>query len=157
MTAPIQPLSVDVGMLIRRAPHEVFEALADPAITTRFWYTKSSGRMVEGAELVWEWEMYGASRTIRVEKSEPDKTIRFAWNNYAPDESTTVEFSLTPYENDTTYLRVTESGFTGDLDTRIANLRDSTAGFAFMLCGLKASLEHDVTLQLTLDEHPPNL
>lgn len=144
-------------MLIRRAPHEVFEALADPATTTRFWYTKSSGRMVEGAELVWEWEMYGASRTIRVERSDADKNIRFAWNNYVPDEFTTVEFSFTPYENDATYLHVTESGFTGDLDTRIANVRDSTAGFAFLLCGLKAALEHDVTLQLTVDEHPPNL
>src|SRR5262245_30422602 len=51
--------SVNTGMLIRRCPHDVFEALADPAITTRFWYTKSSGRMEQGAELTWEWEMYG--------------------------------------------------------------------------------------------------
>jgi hypothetical protein len=50
--------SVDVGLLIRRPPHDVFEALADPSITRRFWYTKSSGRMAEGAELTWEWEMY---------------------------------------------------------------------------------------------------
>ena len=49
--------TVDVGMLIRRPPHEVFEALADPSITTRFWYTKSTGRMAEGAELTWEWGM----------------------------------------------------------------------------------------------------
>jgi hypothetical protein len=33
------------------SPHSVFEALADPSITTRFWYTKSSGRMEEGPEL----------------------------------------------------------------------------------------------------------
>ena len=26
--------SVDVGLLIRRPPHDVFEALADPSITT---------------------------------------------------------------------------------------------------------------------------
>jgi len=43
------------------SPHRVFEALADPSITTRFWYTKSSGRMEEGAELTDEWEMYGVS------------------------------------------------------------------------------------------------
>jgi len=40
-TAP----SVDVAMLIRRPPDAVFEALADPAVTTRFWYTKSTGPM----------------------------------------------------------------------------------------------------------------
>jgi hypothetical protein len=37
--------SVDTGVLVRRSPHDVFEALADPSITTRFRYTKSSGTM----------------------------------------------------------------------------------------------------------------
>ena len=32
--------SVEVGMLIRRPPGDVFQALVDPAITTRFWFTK---------------------------------------------------------------------------------------------------------------------
>ena len=34
-TAP----AVGVGMLARRPPDDVFEALADPSVTTRFWYT----------------------------------------------------------------------------------------------------------------------
>ena len=38
-------MHVKVGMLIRRPPEDVFEAFADPAITTRFWFTKSSGRL----------------------------------------------------------------------------------------------------------------
>jgi hypothetical protein len=58
--------SVEVGLLIRRPPLTVFEALADPSVTVRFWYTKSSGSMVEGSELLWEWEMYGVSSKIRV-------------------------------------------------------------------------------------------
>jgi len=48
-------------MLIRRPPGDVFQALVDPAITTRFWFTKSSGELVRGATVRWEWEMYGAS------------------------------------------------------------------------------------------------
>ncbi|MEV6561684.1 SRPBCC family protein [Nocardia sp. NPDC051756] len=154
---PIQPPSVDVRMLIRRPPHDVFEALVDPAITTRFWYTKSSGRMEEGAELTWEWEMYGASRTARVEKVDVDSRIQFTWDNYNPDHPTTVEFSLTPYENDTTYLHITENGYSGDLQAQVDAVRDSTAGFAYFISGLKAALEHDVTLGLTQDEHPPNV
>lgn len=46
--------SVNVGVLVRQPPHQVFEALAEPSITTRFRYTKSSGRMQEGAHLTWE-------------------------------------------------------------------------------------------------------
>ncbi len=149
--------SVDVGLLIRRSPHDVFEALADPSITTRFWYTKSTGRMVEGTELTWEWEMYDASGKVWVREVEADRRIRFSWENYDPSQPTTVEFQFIPYENDTTYVRITETGFTGDADTQVRRALDSTAGFTFLLSSLKAALEHDITLRVTMDAHPPNL
>jgi uncharacterized protein YndB with AHSA1/START domain len=149
--------SVDVGMLIRRPPHDVFEALADPSITTRFWYTKSTGRMAEGAELTWEWEMYRASGRVWVKQAEPGRRIRFSWDGYDPSHPTTVEFQFIPHENDTTYLRITETGFTGDADTQVSRALESTAGFTFLLSSLKAALEHDITLRVTMDAHPANL
>ncbi|PXX70589.1 uncharacterized protein YndB with AHSA1/START domain [Nocardia tenerifensis] len=155
MAETIKPPTVDVGMLIRRPAHDVFEALADPSITSKFWYTKSSGRMAQGAELTWEWEMYGAKRTIHVEEFDADRKIRFTWDNYNPDKPTTVEFALTPYDNDT-YLHITETGFAGDLQSQVDGLRDSTAGFAYLIAALKAALEHDVTLGLVQDERPPS-
>jgi len=82
-----KPPSVDVGLLIRRSPHSVFEALADPSITTRFWYTKSSGRMMEGAELTWEWEMYHVAGKVWVKDVETDRRIRFSWEGYDPSHS----------------------------------------------------------------------
>jgi uncharacterized protein YndB with AHSA1/START domain len=144
-------------VLVRRPPHQVFEALADPSVTTRFWYTKSTGRMAEGAELIWEWEMYRVSGRVRVRDVEPDRLIRFSWDGYDPEHPTTVEFQFLPYENDTTYLRITETGFTGDADTQVSRALDSTAGFTFVLSSLKAALEHDVTLRVTLDAHPPHI
>jgi uncharacterized protein YndB with AHSA1/START domain len=152
-----KPPTVDVGVLVRRPPHEVFEALADPSVTTRFWYTKSTGRMAEGAELTWEWEMYHVSGKVRVEHVEPDRCIRFSWDGYDPAHPTTVEFQFVPYENDTTYLHITEAGFTGDADTQVSRALDSTAGFTFLLSSLKAALEHDLTLRVTMDAHPPRL
>ena len=149
--------SVDVGLLIRRSRHDVFEALANPSITTRFWYTKSSGRMEEGAELTWEWEMYGASGRVWMQEVEPGRRIRFSWEGYDPSQPTTVEFLFIPYENDTTYVRITETGFTGDADTQVGRALESTAGFTFLLSSLKAALEHDITLRVTMDAHPPHL
>jgi uncharacterized protein YndB with AHSA1/START domain len=149
--------SAQTGMLIRRAPHDVFEALADPSITTRFWYTKSSGRMEEGAELTWEWEMYGVSGKVWVREVEPDRCIRFSWEGYDPAHPTTVEFLFVPYEDDATYVRITETGFSGDGDTQVSRALDSTGGFTFLLSSLKAALEHDITLKVTLDAHPPHL
>jgi uncharacterized protein YndB with AHSA1/START domain len=149
--------SVDVGVLIRRPPHDVFEALADPSITTRFWYTKSTGRMTGGAQLTWEWEMSGASGKVWVEEVQADRRIRFSWEGYDPSHPTTVEFQFIPHEKDTTYLRITETGFTGDAATQVSRALESTAGFTFLLSSLKAALEHDITLRVTMDAHPPNL
>jgi uncharacterized protein YndB with AHSA1/START domain len=158
MTLPlVKSPSAQTGMLIRRAPHDVFEALADPSITTRFWYTKSSGRMEEGAELTWGWEMYGVSGKVWVQEVEPDRRIRFSWEGYDPAHPTTVEFLFVPYENDATYVRITETGFSGDGDTQVSRALDSTGGFTFLLSSLKAALEHDITLKVTLDAHPPHL
>ena len=36
-------------MLIRKPAAEVFEAFVNPAITSKFWFTKGSGRFEEGA------------------------------------------------------------------------------------------------------------
>jgi uncharacterized protein YndB with AHSA1/START domain len=149
--------AVKVGLLIRRPPPVVFEALADPAITTRFWYTKSSGRMIERAELTWEWEMYGVSSRVLVDEVESDSRIRFRWDGYDPAHPTTVEFRFVPYENETTYLDISETGFTGDGDTQMSRALDSTAGFTFLLSSVKAALEEDVTLKVVLDAHPPRL
>ncbi|OAQ64025.1 activator of hsp90 ATPase 1-like protein [Pochonia chlamydosporia 170] len=145
-TAP----SVNIGLLIRRPPHTVFEALADPSITTRFWYTKSSGRMTQGADLEWQWEMYGVSTTVHVQTVEPDRLIRFTWGMYDKERPSTVEFRLIPYQGDT-YLRVVETGFTGDADNQVKRAVDSTGGFTFVISALKAALEHDVTLSVTAD------
>lgn len=61
--------NVEASTLIRRPPAEVFAAFVDPAITTRFWFTKSSGALAPGATARWEWEMYGAADTVRSRRS----------------------------------------------------------------------------------------
>lgn len=47
MEAEIQPI-VRQQLLFRVPPTTAFEAFADPAITTRFWFTHSSGRLHDG-------------------------------------------------------------------------------------------------------------
>ena len=152
-----QTPSVRVGMLIRRTPDEVFRALVDPSITTRFWFTKSTGKVTEGAELTWTWEMYGVSSSISVQEVQANSRVRFTWSGYNPERPTTVEFRLTPWQNESTYVVATETGFTGDTDTVVKYAIDSTGGFTFVLSALKALLEHDIELTLIADAHPPGL
>jgi uncharacterized protein YndB with AHSA1/START domain len=135
--------SVNVGMLIRRPAAEVFEAFADPAVTTRFWFTKSSGRLVTGTNVRWDWEMFGLSTNVSVRKVEDNRRIVFDWGPDG-DEPRTVEFRFIPRGDDSTYVRVTESGLRGDGDEIVAHIAASTGGFYQVLCALKALLEHGV-------------
>jgi uncharacterized protein YndB with AHSA1/START domain len=140
--------SVKVGMLIRRKPAVVFQAIVDPGITSKIWYTKSSGKMTPGARLTWEWEMYGVSSQVCVKAVEENSRVLFTWSGYTPDTPTTVEFRFLPMRDDTTYVEVTETGFTGTGDELVRYVADSTGGFTFLVSSLKALLEHDVVLGL---------
>ena len=140
------------GMLVRRPVGDVFEALIDPAITTKFWFTRSSGRLEAGKEVQWEWEMYGVSVPVTVISIDPNRRILIEWG--APGSRTTVEWLFTPLEDGTTFVGVTNSGFTGSGDELVRLVADSTQGFSLMLAGLKALLEHDVRLDLVADRYP---
>lgn len=142
------------GMLVRRPPAEVFGALVDPDVTTKFWFTRSSGRLEERARLQWEWEMYGVSVPVTAKVVEPNERIVIEWPGYGG--ATTVEWTFTPHE-DGTFVEVSESGFTGDGDALVRQATDSTQGFSLMLAGLKALLEHGVRLNLVADRYPAGL
>jgi uncharacterized protein YndB with AHSA1/START domain len=143
---------VKIGMRIRRPPSEVFEAFVDPAVTTRFWFTNSTGKLVAGAHVRWDWDMYDVSTEISVREIEENRRIVIEWGD--GDETTTVEFRLVPWDEDT-YVQVTESGFSGDGDQIVARIADSTSGFTNVLCALKALLEHDIDLNVVLDHTAP--
>ena len=148
--------AVKVGLLMRTPPERAFEAIADPSITTNFWYTKSSGRMTSGANLRWEWEMYGLSIQVQAKVVEPNRRIVYEWG-VAGEAPTTVEWTLTARPDGTTAARVTNSGFTGDADAIVRSAIDSAGGFSLVIAGLKAWLEHGIQLNLVADRHPDGL
>ena len=59
------------------SPEEVFNALIDPNITTKFWFTKSSGKVETGKEILWEWKMYGVSSKVLVKAIKKNEQILF--------------------------------------------------------------------------------
>jgi uncharacterized protein YndB with AHSA1/START domain len=143
------------GMLIRRPVAEVFEALVNPDITTKFWFTKGSARLELGRQVRWDWEMYNVSVQVTAKIVEPNRRIVIEWPGYSGP--TTVEWTFAPQENGTTFVVITESGFTGEGDDLVKYVADSTQGFTLMLAGLKAYLEHNVRLNLTADRYPKGI
>ena len=150
-----QPPVAKAAMLIRRPAAEVFEAFIDPAITSRFWFTKSTGRLEPGKHITWTWEMYNVSIEVDVKEIEPNKRIVIEWGNYGA--MTRVEWTFTPYERDATYVRIANSGFQGDGDKVVRDALDSTTGFTWVLAGVKALLEHNLELNAIVDAFPPGV
>jgi uncharacterized protein YndB with AHSA1/START domain len=142
-------------MLIRKPVAEVFAAFVNADITTRFWFTKSSGRLEAGKHITWTWEMYDVSLPVVVKEVEENKRILIEWGNCGS--MTTVEWIFTPYENDTTYVSITNSGFQGDGDKVVRDALDSKGGFSWVLAGLKALLEHNIELNAIADAFPKGL
>ena len=143
------------AMLIRRPVAEVFEAFINPAITSKFWFTRGSGRLEPGKQVQWEWEMYDASTQVSVLAIEEHKRILIEWSGYGTPNQ--VEWIFTPYGNDATYVSITNSGFKGDGDKVVSDALDSKGGFTWVLAGLKALLEHNIELNLIADAFPKGL
>ena len=143
------------GMLIRKPVAEVFEAFVDPAITSRFWFTKSTGRLEAGKRITWTWEMYNHSVEVEVRTLEVNRRILIDWGNY--ESMTSVEWIFTPYEGDKTYVTIKNSGFKGEGDKVVSDALDSKGGFTWVLAGLKALLEHNIELNAIVDAFPEGL
>src|SRR6059036_37725 len=99
------------GMLIRKPVAEVFEAFVNPDITTKFWFTKGSGRLQAGKQVQWDWDMYGISIPVTVKAIEPDRRIAIEWPGH--NNPTTVEWRFKAQKDGTTFVGITEAGFTG--------------------------------------------
>ena len=140
-------------MLIRKPVAEVFEAFINPEITSKFWFTKGSGRLEAGKKVQWTWEMYNFSVDADVKTIEENKRIVVEWGGY--DSPTTIEWLFNPLKDGTTFVTITNSGFKGD--EAISQAISSTEGFTFVLAGLKAYLEHNIRLNLIQDRFPAGL
>ena len=90
------------GMLIRRPAADVFEALVDPAITSKFWFTNGSGRLETGKRVRWDWKMYDVSADVLAKAIEPNERIEIEWPSYSGH--TTVEWRLDSLQDDATFI-----------------------------------------------------
>jgi uncharacterized protein YndB with AHSA1/START domain len=142
-------------MLIRKPVAEVFEAFVDPAVTSKFWFSRGSGGLEPGKQVEWHWDMYGFSLPVTVKAVEANKRIVVEW----PGETgtTKIEWTFTARDDGTTFVSIANSGFAGTADDMVTQAIGSTEGFAFVLAGLKALLEHNVRLNLVPDRFPDGL
>ncbi len=146
----VTPPVARTQMLIRRPASVVFDAFVDPAVTSRFWFSRGSARLTPGARVTWYWDMYGVSAQVDVVALEADTRLLITW-------PTPVEWLFRPMGDDATLVTIAASGFAGTPDEQVSSALDSMGGFTFLLAGCKAWLEHGLALNLVRDHNPDHL
>jgi len=149
------PKSAKAEMLIRKPIEGVFEAFINPAVTTKFWFTKSSGKLEEGKQVTWTWEMYDLDVPVFVKEIIPNKKILIEWGE--GEHLSTAHWEFIALDSSKTFVKIVNDNFLGT-DIEVAHkVVDSTGGFTMVLAGLKAWLEHGVELNLIGDKFPKEM
>ena len=141
------PPVANATMLIRCPVEDVFNAFVDPSITTKFWFSRSTGSLKAGETLTWYWDHYDVSGEVFVKTIEENIRIEIEW-------PTPVEWLFTPQDDGTTFVTITASGFIGTDDEQVAEALDSTEGFNLVISSCKALLEYGIELKLVTDKCP---
>jgi uncharacterized protein YndB with AHSA1/START domain len=139
-----QPLEIKAALQILKPTNEVFEAIVDPIKMSNYFISKSSGKMEEGKQIMWQFPEFDAEFPIRVGKIERDKYISFSWDMDSIE--LFVEIALTSKDKNSTVVTITEKGRNND-DAGIKWLKGNTEGWANFLACLKAYLEYGINLR----------
>ncbi len=143
------------SMMIRKPIDKVFEAFIDPEITTKFWFTQSSGRLEQGASVNWIWEMYNLTVPVVVKSIVPNESIVIEWGD--GENLSQAEWLFRSLTEEKTFVEISNFNFLGTESEVVSKVIDSTGGFTMVLAGLKSWLEHGIELNLIGDKFPPEL
>jgi uncharacterized protein YndB with AHSA1/START domain len=80
--------------------------------------------------------MYNFSEEVNVKVVERNRRILIDWSAYGVP--TTVEWIFIPRPDNTTFVSITNTGFSGDLNKVAEEAIGSTEGFTLVFAGLKA-------------------
>jgi uncharacterized protein YndB with AHSA1/START domain len=151
-------LAFTVSARIGRDVHEVYEAVVDPAILSRYFTTGGAqGRIETGATVTWDFHDFPGAFPVEIAEAQQDRRIVLRWaaNEGPPDEGqptdaagyqTTVTMDFAPLGDGRTLVSIGESGW----NETAAGLRASYGncqGWTQMLCAMKAWLEHGINLR----------
>jgi uncharacterized protein YndB with AHSA1/START domain len=142
-----ETLEIKAAIQILKPLHEVFEAIVDPSKMSNYFISKSSGRMEEGKNLIWNFPEFEMDFPVRIGKIEMDKYISYYWKDMEDSRELLVEMTLTAKgDNNTTVVTITEKSREND-EAGIRWLKGNTEGWANFLACLKAYLEYGINLR----------
>ena len=138
-----QKLECNAAIQISKTPREVFEGIVDPANMSNYFIANSTGRMVEGAKLIWHFPEMDTDVPVTVGKIEEDLLVSYYWGEGGKE--LLVEIRLEPFKEGTV-VKIAEKEM--DLNEEgIKWVKGNTEGWANFLACLKAYLEYGINLR----------
>lgn len=138
-------LEIETAIQVLKTPHEVFEAIVDPARMSNYFISRGSGRLEEGREITWRFPEFDFEFPVHVDRIEKDSFVSFWWESDGIN--LLVEMTLTPRSPGSTVIRITEKSRELD-EAGLKWLQGNTAGWANFLACLKAYLEYGINLRV---------
>lgn len=134
-------LTAKATLQIQKPITEVFEAIVNPEKMTKYFISKSTGRMETGKELIWEFPEFPDRFPVKITEVQANKSVSFVW-----DEETVVNITLEELPDKSTLVKVTE-GEKELNEKKLEWLTLNTAGWANFLDCMKAYLEYGIQLR----------
>ncbi len=141
----MDPLEIKTAIQISKSRNEVYEAIVNPGKMSNYFISASTGNMVEGKSVKWEFPEFEGEVLIEVSKVIPNEFISFEWEG-AKGKKLKVEISLIEMPDKSTLVRVTEGKMAAD-KAGIAWYGGNTEGWSNFLACLKAYLEFGINLR----------
>jgi uncharacterized protein YndB with AHSA1/START domain len=145
MVAP----SLSVWIIVGVSPAEAYEAVADPAILSKYFTTGGAkGRMESGKTVTWDFHDFPGAFDVDVDEAVSPTHIRFHWGGDKPEHfRTQVDFKFEPVDGGKrTKILVSETGWPEGEAGR-GDSYNKTMGWSQMLAALKAWVEHGINLR----------
>ena len=134
-------LETNATIQIQKPIEDVFEGIVNPEKMTQYFISESSGRLETGKEVVWKFPEFEDKFSVKDIKIDNNSAISFVW-----DPETIVKITLEKWQDDSTLVKVNESGKELNED----NLKwalDNSGGWANFLACMKAYLEYGINLR----------
>ena len=145
-------LKFKVFARVARPVHEVFEAVADPAVLSRYFTTGGAkGRIEQGASVTWDFHDFPGAFPVEVVEVVPDAKIVLDWDanegGKPADYKTRVTMTFAPLDGDTrTLVEIAEEGWRAS-EAGLQASYGNCMGWSQMLAALKAWVEHRINLR----------
>ena len=134
-------LTSKAALQIQKPIDEVYEAIVNPSIMTKYFISESSGRLDSKKEIRWKFPEFKGTFPITNIKTDKNKNIAFVW-----DPETTVTITLKSLKDNSTLVKVNESGKELN-ENNIEWLVENSGGWSNFLACMKAYLEYGIQLR----------